>query len=94
MRIVVVRGTSDVVVHGRWLFDSRCGWFLWLLGSRCRSLGAGCGLPLAVCFACGCRLGSCCLLGGWVCLWWGLHDVAAGDMEGALGVIDTGDMGL
>ena len=88
-RIVVVCGTSDMVVPGHWLFDSRCGWFSWLLGARCRSLGAGRGLPLTVCFACGCQLGSCHLLGGQVCLWWGLCD-----MEGALNVVDAGDVGL
>ena len=86
-------GAGDVVVHGRWSFDGRCGWFSWLLGARCRSLGAGHGLPLAVCFACGCRLGGCRLLGGRVCLW-GLRDVAVGNGDGALGVVDAGDVGL
>ena len=87
-------GAGGVVVHGRWSFDGRCRWFSWLLGGWCCSLGANHGLPLAVCSACGCRLGGCHLLGSWVCLWWGLHDVAAGNVDSALGVVDAGDMGL
>ena len=42
-------GAGDVVVRGCWSFDGHCGWFSWLLGGQCRSLGAGRGLPLAVC---------------------------------------------
>ena len=33
-------------------------------------------------------------LGGWVRLCWGLRDVAAGDVEGALVVVDAGDVGV
>ena len=47
-------GPGDVVVRGRWSFNSCCGLFLWLLGGRCHLWGAGHSLPLAVCFACGC----------------------------------------
>ena len=82
-----------VVVPGRWSFDSCCGWSSWLLGGRCHLLGAGHHPPFVVCFACGCRLGGCRLLGGQVCLCWGLRDVAA-DVEGALVVIDAGDVGV
>ena len=28
------------------------------------------------------------------CLWWGLCDVAAGDVEGACVVVDVGDVGM
>ena len=87
-------GIGYVVVRGRWSFNSRCWWFSWLLGVRCRSLGAGRCLPLAVFFACGCRLGGRRRLGGRVCLWWGLRDVAAGDVEGARVVVDAGDVGV
>ena len=86
-------GVAYAVVRGRWSFNSRCWWFSWLLGVQCRSLGAGRCLPLAVFFACGCRLGGCRRLGGWVCLWWG-RDVAAGDVEGAGVVVGAGDVGV
>ena len=86
--LVVICGAGHAVIRGRWLFYSRCWWSSQLLAGRCRSLGAGCGLPLAVFRACGCRLGS------WVCLWWGLRDVAAGNMEGAHLVVDGGDGGM
>ena len=33
-------------------------------------------------------------MGGRVCLWWGLRDVAAGDVEGARIVVDAGDVGV
>ena len=33
-------------------------------------------------------------LGGRVCLCWGLRDVAAGDVEGALVVVDASDVGV
>ena len=59
-------GVGYAVVRGRGSFNSRCWWFSGLLGVRCRSLGAGRRLPLAVFFACGCRLGGCRRLGGWV----------------------------
>ena len=62
-------GTGDIVIHGRWSFHSHCGWYSWLLGGQCHLLGAGHHLLLAVCFACGCQLGSCCLLCSHVCLW-------------------------
>ena len=87
-------GVGYAVVSGCWSFNSRCWWFSWLLGARCRSLGAGRHLPLTVFFACSCRLGGHRRLGGQVCLWWGLRDVAAGDVEGACIVVDTGDMGV
>ena len=87
-------GIGYAVVRGCGSFNSRCWWFSWLLGVRCRSLGAGRRLPLAVFFACGCRLGGCRRLGGWVCLWWGLRDVAAGDVEGTGVVVDAGDVGV
>ena len=93
MRIVVVRGDSPVGVRGGWSFDSGYGWSSWLLGGRCRPLGAGRRSPFAVSFACGCQLGGCRLLRGRVCLCWGLRDVAA-DVEGALVVIDAGDVGV
>ena len=83
-----------VVVGGCWSFDSRCEWSSWLLGGRCRPLGAGRRSPFAVCVACGCRLGGCRLLGGRVRLCWELRDVAAGDVEGALVVVDAGDVGV
>ena len=83
-----------VVVPGRWSFESRCRWSSWLLGSQCHPLGAGRRPPFIVCFACGCRLGGCRVLGGRVCLCWGLRDVAAGDVEGALVVVDAGDVGV
>ena len=83
-----------VVVRGRWSFDTRCGWSSWLLGGRCRPLGAGHCSPFAVCVACGCRLGGCCLLGRRVRLCWELRDVAAGDVEGALVVVDAGDVAV
>ena len=87
-------GVGYAVVRGRGSFNSRCWWFSWLLGVRCRSLGAERRLPLAVFFACSCRLGGCRRLGGWVRLWWGLRDVAAGDVEGAGVVVDAGDVGV
>ena len=87
-------GVGYAVVRGRWLFNSRCWWFSLPLGVRCRSLGAGRCLPLAVFFACGCRLGGCRRLGGRVCLWWGMRDVAAGDVEGARVVVDARDVGV
>ena len=57
-------GAGYVVVGGRWSFNSRCWRDLLLLGGRCRSLGAGCRLPLALFFACGFRLGGCRMSGG------------------------------
>ena len=65
-----------------------------MLGSQCYSLGAGRRLLLAVFFVYGCQLGVCCILGSHVCLWWGLHDVAVGDVEGACVVVDAGDVGM
>ena len=44
-------GASYALVGGRWSFDSCCWWCWLLLGGRCRSLGAGRRLPLAVFFA-------------------------------------------
>ena len=61
-------GAGYAVVRGHWSFDSRCWWSSLLLGGRCRSLGAGRRLPLAVFFAYGCRLGGCRILGSRVCL--------------------------
>ena len=92
-------GAGYAVVRGHWSFDSRCWWSSLLLGGRCRSLGAGCRLPLAAFFAYGCRLGGCRILGSRVCLWWGLRDVAVGDVavgnvEGARVVVDAGDVGV
>ena len=87
-------GVRVVVVRGRWSFDSRCGWSSRLLGGRCRPLGAGRRSPFTVCVACGCRLGGCRLLGSRVRLCWELRDVAAGDVEGALVVVDAGDVGV
>ena len=52
-------GAGYVVVGGRWSFNSCCWQDSLLLGCRCRSLGAGCHLPLALFFACGFRLGGC-----------------------------------
>ena len=87
-------GIGYAVVRGRWSFYSRCWWSPLLLGGQCRSLGAGRRLPLAVFFAYGCRLAGCRILRSCVCLWWGLRDVAAGDVEGARVVVDAGDMGV
>ena len=47
-------GIGYAVIHGHWSFDSCCWWSSLLLGSWCRSLGAGHHLPLAVFFAYGC----------------------------------------
>ena len=33
-------------------------------------------------------------MAGRVYSWWGLRDVAAGNLEGALGVVNAGDVGL
>ena len=60
-------GVGYAVVRGHWSFDSRCWWSSLLPGGRCRSLGAGRRLPLAV-FAYGCRLGGCRILRTCVCL--------------------------
>ena len=57
-------GAGYIVVGGRWSFNSRCWQDSLLLGCRCRSLGAGRCLLLALFFACGFRLGGCCMLCG------------------------------
>ena len=70
------------------------GWFALLLGGGCCLLGTGHRLLLAVFLAHHCQLGSCCILGIWSSLWLGLRDVAAGNMEAVLVVIDAGDVGM
>ena len=57
-------GAGYVVVGGHWSFNSRCWQDSLLLGSQCRSLGAGRRLPLALFFACSFRLGGCRMSGG------------------------------
>ena len=57
-------GAVYVVVGGCWSFNSHCWWDSLWLGSRCHALGAGHCLPLALFFACGFRLGGCCMSGG------------------------------
>ena len=82
-------GAGYAVIHGHWLFNSCCWWSSLLLGGQCCLLGAGHHLPLAVFCVCGC-----CILGSQVSLWWGLRDVAVGNVEGAHIVVDTGDVGV
>ena len=45
-------GAGYIVIGGCWSFNSRCWRDSLLLGGRCRSLGAGRRLPLALFFAC------------------------------------------
>ena len=95
MRIVVVRGTSLVFVRGRWSFAVVMGglrgcWAVdvvrWVLAVVHCSLSAlRVVVNWAVAVVVSGRPGSFVL---------GLRDVAAGDVEGALVVVDAGDMGM